>query len=385
VVAGLVVVAIGGSMVTPTSYYRLAPGSVRTTEDLIAVDGSVVYDDDLGVIGYTTIEMGPATVFEAFMGWIDPHTELLTREEALGDRDPDENRQINLQLMDSSKQLAAAVALSELGFAVDTSGTGAIVLEILPGSAADGVLAVGDTVVAVDDRPVTSNDELGEALAGSEPDDTVRLRVERPTDLTAPEGSTTVPAVTVPVDGESGRPVARPDGAPHATVEVFDLDVVLGAAEEDPTVPRLGVSTVTRDFQYLLPFDVTIDSGSVGGPSAGLAFTLGVIDVLTPGPLTGDKRVATTGTISFDGTVGPVGGVHQKTVAVRQAGADVFLVPPDEYAEASRWAGDDLEVIAVANVDEALAALDRVGGDTSGVRELQLANGPAERLGTIGR
>lgn len=365
-------------MVTPTSYYRLAPGSVRTTEDLIAVDGSVVYDDDLGVIGYTTIEMGPATVFEAFMGWIDPHTELLTREEALGDRDPDENRQINLQLMDSSKQLAAAVALSELGFEVDTSGTGAIVLEILPGSAADGVLAVGDTVVAVDDRPVTSNDELGDALAGSEPDDTVRLRVERPTDLTAPEGSTTVPAVTVPVDGESGRPVARPDGAPHATVEVFDLDVVLGAAEEDPTVPRLGVSTVTRDFQYLLPFDVTIDSGSVGGPSAGLAFTLGVIDVLTPGPLTGDKRVATTGTISFDGTVGPVGGVHQKTVAVRQAGADVFLVPPDEYAEASRWAGDDLEVIAVANVDEALAALDRVGGDTSGVRELQLANGPAD-------
>lgn len=365
-------------MVTPTSYYRLAPGSVRTTEDLIAVDGSEVFDDDLGVIGYTTIEMGPATVFEAFVGWIDPHTDLLTRQEALGDRDPDENRQINLQLMDSSKQLAAAVALSELGYEVGTSGTGALVLEILPGSAADGVLAVGDTIVAVEDRSVTSNDELGEELDGFAPSDTAHLRIERPIDLPATEGSTTVPASTTPVAAGPGSPVARPDGAPHATVEVFELEVVLGAAEEDPTVPRLGVSTVTRDFQYLLPFDVTIDSGSVGGPSAGLAFTLGVIDVLTPGPLTGDKQVATTGTISFDGVVGPVGGVHQKTIAVRQAGADVFLVPPDEFAEASRWAGDGLEVIAVANVDEALAALDRVGGDTSGVRELQLANGPAD-------
>ena len=109
-----------------------------------------------------------------------------------------------------------------------------------------------------------------------------------------------------------------------------------------------------------------IDSGSVGGPSAGLAFTLAILDRLTEGDLTGPNKVAVTGTIRLDGSVGPVGGVVQKTEAAVRAGARAFLVPPDEYADARRAARGRLRIIQVSTVDEALAALRRLGGDPVG-------------------
>ncbi len=89
----------------------------------------------------------------------------------------------------------------------------------------------------------------------------------------------------------------------------------------------------------VLPVNATIDPGNVGGPSAGLAFTLGLIDALSGGDLTGGKKVAVTGTIGPDGEVGPVGGVPQKTVAVNRSRAVAFLVPPEEYEDAVKKAG----------------------------------------------
>jgi PDZ domain-containing protein len=118
---------------------------------------------------------------------------------------------------------------------------------------------------------------------------------------------------------------------------------------------------------------VSIDSGDVGGPSAGLAFTLAVLDVLTPGELTGGHRVAATGTMSLDGSVGPVGGGAQKGIAVRDAGYEVFLVPSDELDEVREAVGDDVEVIAVDSLDEALEALDALGGNAG---SLLAANAP---------
>ena len=123
------------------------------------------------------------------------------------------------------------------------------------------------------------------------------------------------------------------------------------------------MSSTTRDLDYHLPFQVTVDSGAVGGPSAGLAFTLGIMDVLTPDSITGGHKVATTGTINADGTVGPVGGVHQKTIAVRESGAELFLVPSSEYDEAEKYAGS-LRVEKVDTVDDALRVLATIGGGT---------------------
>ena len=114
---------------------------------------------------------------------------------------------------------------------------------------------------------------------------------------------------------------------------------------------------------YEFPFDVAIDSGDVGGPSAGLAFTLAILDRITPGDLTGGARVAVTGTIELDGTVGPVGGVKQKTEAAVSEGAVLFLVPSDEYDEAVEAADGRIEIRRADSLDQALTALEELGGD----------------------
>jgi PDZ domain-containing protein len=117
----------------------------------------------------------------------------------------------------------------------------------------------------------------------------------------------------------------------------------------------------TANSNLELPFHVDIDSGNVTGPSAGLAWTLGLIDRLTPGSLTGGREVAVTGTISPDGTVGPIGGVAQKMATVKRAGVKLFLFPkdtePKDAREVRKIAGDDVEVHQVGTLKEALAIL----------------------------
>src|SRR5688572_8183716 len=168
---------------------------------------------------------------------------------------------------------------------------------------AAGRLEEGDTIVAVDGESTFLVQDAVNAIKAHRPGDQVRLEV---------------------VDA---------DGEPR--VEQITL------AERDGGAV-LGVTMRTKDRRFDLPLDVTIDSGTVGGPSAGLAFTLGVIDRLSSGELTGGTNVAVTGTIDIDGNVGDVGGVVQKTAAVRAKGVRWFLVPPGEYEQARRHAGRDL-------------------------------------------
>jgi PDZ domain-containing protein len=127
-------------------------------------------------------------------------------------------------------------------------------------------------------------------------------------------------------------------------------------------VAALGVSPVDRNT-YGFPMDIEIDTGKVGGPSAGLAFTLAILDRLTPGSLTGGDRMAVTGTIELDGTVGPVGGVDHKTEAAISEGAEVFLVPPEEFEQAKKAARGRIKIEQVQTLDDALAALVAHGGD----------------------
>ena len=151
-----------------------------------------------------------------------------------------------------------------------------------------------------------------------------------------------------------------------------------GVASDTTVTPRLSNDVTKRiggDLKYgvtqNLTADVTINTDRVGGPSAGLAFTLAIIDDLTPGDLSGGKRVAVTGTISEDGSVGEIGGISQKATSAKAAGAEVFIVPAcartdikkeceRDLAKAKERAGD-LQVIPVATFDEALKALQDIG------------------------
>ena len=327
--------------VVPLPYYAFRPGAVRETESLISVGGDTEVFPAEGSISYTTVSLRQATLFGLIQGWLDDDVDIHPEEDVLGDRDADENRTFNLALMDDSKNVAAQVALEELGYDVPVTCDGQQVVDVSKGSAADGVLTPGDTIVAVDGEAITAPDDLQRMMDGKKPGDSVRLSVEKPGDAAT------------------------------------DVDVTLTPAPDDPARGVVGVVVQPRNVSYDFPVDVEIDTGDVGGPSAGLAFTLGILDDLTPGELTGGEAVAVTGTISPDGTVGPVGGTGQKAAAVRNAGIDTFLVPTADYEDAEARAGD-VHVVPIDNVDEALAALADLGGnglDLPDSRELAAAAG----------
>ena len=312
-------------------YFLLSPGSVRSTEPLIEVSGAPSYPSDGGEVGFTTVSLRHATALQAVIGWLDPTVEVVDEDVILGGQSEEENRQANLQDMTSSKDKATAVALDELGYEVPISGTGAIVFTVSPDVPADAVLAPGDVIIGADGRPITVADELVALVQSKRPGDELQLVLERP-------------GIDDPITTYTS----------------------LASRPEDPNAPMLGIQLGTRDLQFDFPVDVTIDSGQVGGPSAGLAFTLGIMDVLTPDSITGGQRIATTGTIDLEGNVGPVGGVPQKTVAVRRAGAQLFLVPSSEYEQAKEFAGD-MRVEPVDTIDDALRVLSTIGGGAEAV------------------
>lgn len=305
-------------------YVSLSPGSATAVGNLIEVPADKGHPSE-GEILFTTVSIADSKLIDAVTAWFDQDIELIDRERIYPpDTSRDQFRDLNLELMRSSERNAVVVALRKLGHEVKETGNGAMIVTVIDGAAASGHLKPGDTVVGFNGRPVTLSSELREGIRAIRPGDVGRF------DVVAADGASRVEEIKL---GEHGG------------------------------VAFLGVELLTKDQNFSMPFDVDIDTGRVGGPSAGLAFALAILEKLTPEDLTGGRKVAVTGTIEIDGSVGDVGGVAQKTAAVRKIGADVFLVPPGEFEEAKAHADGDLEVIAVATLDEALAALGRLGGD----------------------
>ncbi len=338
----LLAAAVISSAFVKIPYWRVGPGNTYRTQALIQVDGADSFLADAGDLNYTTVSFRQATALEAVVDYFDPAVELLDEDTALGGQDPDENREQNLRAMTDAKEVATAVALQELGYDVSVTGTGALVVEVGRDYPAADVLEAGDTIVAVDGAPIMFSDELVAAIRSHAPGDQITLTIE-----------------------------------PHDGGETRTETVTLAANPDDASAAMLGVSALTRDQRFEFPLQVSVESGQVGGPSAGLAFTLGLIDVLTPGNLTGSLKVATTGTISIDGTVGLVGGVPQKTVAAREDGVDLFIVPADEYEQTLEFAGD-MRVVPVETLDDALRVLAENGGDAGQVTERALAEGTGD-------
>ena len=246
---------------------------------------------------------------QSMLGWLagrdDAAVRFITTEDKFGSRTPDQRREINLQSMRTAAQEAQYVALTALGYDAAITPGNVVVQEMLcktpsdDGSEcleyfpSDAEVDPADTILEADGKPLASVDDLVAALAGKKPGDTVELLIDRP-------------------------------GAGEMTVTVE-----LSAAPDDPDRAIVGFQPFdTRVVK--LPFEVEIETGDIGGPSAGLSFTLALIDQLSPGQLTGGRNVAVTGTIDLDGSVGAIGGLAQKVSAVHQNGVDVFLVPASQ-------------------------------------------------------
>jgi len=314
-------------------YYAIAPGTARRTNDLVEVPQDRRFPPK-GQLLFVTVGVGRLKA----LGWLlssrDDDVEIVPESVILGTTPKGEYPQQVSQEMVDAKEAATVVALRRLCEQVTETGTGARVEQVVEGSpAATAGITEGDTVTTVDDTPVTTATQALAMLRSKAPGASFAVTVVGPAEGSPPRTSTATLA---------GRP-------------------------DDPGRSFLGVTLRTRQQDFSLPFEVAIDSGKVGGPSAGLEFALSILDQLSPGELTGGGKVAVTGTIELDGTVGPVGGIPQKTVTVRRAGAKLFLVPKEQVAEAQAKATGGVEVVGVATLDEAIEALAARGGDRTGI------------------
>lgn len=325
--------------------FAVTPGAASPTGSRITVDGATSYaDDSTGDVLFVTVGVPRLNVLSREIAEREDADEIVPARAILGDRTPAQSRQENLQLMGYSKDFASYVALSRLGYDVKLSGGGAAVESTCLAVSADGqtctregpaakVLRKDDVIIAIEGSPVHLASDIPPLLKGRKPGDSVTLTIKRQKE---------------PAPLEVQLELTSSD-------EPGETRTIIGFVPNDAP---------PADLTFAFPVDVGINSGQVGGPSAGLAFTLALLDKLTPGDLTGGKLVAATGTMSPNERVGNIGGIRQKTVAVSRAGAQVFLVPADEAPEALDQAkGTDVQVIGVRDLDDALAALRQLGGN----------------------
>jgi PDZ domain-containing protein len=328
--------------------WELAPGEAMEVSSRIGfspvADGESVpkrYVADDG-IRFVTAFGGQLSILDSVLGWLDPYVQVNTYREQFGDRTPSSSRRLGFQAMFGAKQVAEYVAMKRLG--LDAKFTeGDIVIEELvcddapKNNSACEVLEVGDTIIEVDGVETPTLSKLLEMLSG--------LKIGQVVEVT-------VIPYSAPGSTDSPAPETR--------------KVQIMRSPDDADRPIIGfIPADTRVVQ--LPFEVNISTPDIGGPSAGLAFTLSLLDELTEGDLMGDGRVAATGTINEEGVVGAIGALVQKAVAVRDAGATLFLVPAgqsdEEVRAARKAAGSSVRIVRVASLEEALRVLRQNGGD----------------------
>lgn len=321
--AAVLAVAAGVLYVVPSDHYLFLPDRARPVDALVSIEDEELEGDDGTTdegVYMVDILVRRASLLERLIPELADGATLVPGHAVnpIGVSDT-QRRQTSLNQMSRSQQIAVAVALEALGYVVDVDDEGAEVTTVLPDRPADGILQVGDIVIGAAGTPVRRARQLQAALADVRPGEEVGLTIVR--------------------DGE-------------------EMKVTVGTmpSEQDPNRAVMGVlieQAATFDF----PLEIEIDAGDIGGPSAGLAFALGITDELGD-ELTCGRRITVTGELDLEGNVGPIGGVKQKAIGADQSGADIFVVPEGNAVEAREHAPDELEVIAVSTYDEAVDALE---------------------------
>jgi len=314
----LVLFGVLGAAV-PVPYVAEVPGPTYNT--LGEIDGTPIIEvegrdrnDVSGNLNLTTVGVSRAglSLVEAVRGWFDGEVTVVPEESVYPpDQTEEETQQQNRQAFLTSEEAAETAALDQLGYPEKV-----VVQGLSDDSPSEGKLEEGDAIEAVDGRPTPDTDTLDDVLSAIPGGTTIDVGYTR----LGEAGTTTL----------TTKPATDREGS------------LLGVlVREAPSAP----------------FDVDIQVQDVGGPSAGLMLTLGILDLVGDTDLTGGKVIAGTGTIDVDGSVGPIGGVQLKMVSARELGADVFLVPADNCAEALQAPQPGLPMAKVADLDDALDAL----------------------------
>jgi PDZ domain-containing protein len=311
VVAALLAVAF---LVPIPVFFAYLPGPVQDIEGLVTVTGASTYSSE-GSLYLTTVSVDTEVTFaEWVVALIDSTEQIVSRESVTGGESLDELRRQQREEMADSKESAEIVALGALGIATP-EGKGARIDGLVPDTPAARRLREGDVITGIDGEEISTLCDVGRAVGAHEPGETVRVTVLR--------------------DGDT---------------QTLTID-----AAENPNSPGrafLGIA-MTPDFTFDSGLKVDFKTGRIAGPSAGLMFSLALYDHLTPDDLTGGRKVAGTGTINCDGSVGPIGGIRQKVAGAEEQGAEVFISPLAN-ADDARAVADDIEIVAVDSFYDAL-------------------------------
>jgi len=303
--------------VIPSNEYIFLPDPAHPVLPLVTVPHAKV--PKKGGVYFVDVVVRKATILEKLFGGLHKGATLYPADDVNppGVNDAQLER-IDLQDMKTSQTVAAAVAEQADGLPVKIREVGAEVEAVFSGEPAVGKLEPDDVITAIDGKHVSTATAVRPLMLKHKPGDTVTFTVHR--------GNQTLVRHIKTV----ANPAAK-------------SDAIVGVELE----PALDIH---------VPIPVRIDAGDVGGPSAGLAFALEVLQLLGKNVVHGHK-VAATGEIDADGTVEPIGGIQQKTIGARRAGVDVFLVPAGENAQDARKVADGLRIVPVKSFQQALHAL----------------------------
>jgi len=316
-------VAIAVSVLVPVPYVILGPGPTLNTlgkdssgRPLITISGRTSYPTsghlNMVTVSYQGCQGNRFNIFTALVAWLNPHEAVVPETEICpAGQTQKQTQEQDTQEMTSSQQTATAAALTQLHIPFSTQ---VVVVKPEKGFPAYGVLKAGDVITEVDGQPVTSQAVLTKLISAH------------------PAGSTLT--LTITRDGQSRQ------------VQV--------GTKESGGHPVMGVQI---GGQFKFPFQVKISVGDIGGPSAGLMFALGIIDKLTKMNLTGGKFIAGTGEIEPSGKVDPIGGIQQKMIGARNAGATIFLTPAANCADTKGAVPAGLRLVKVSTLNQAVTDL----------------------------
>lgn len=315
----------------PLPYYITSPGDARELDPIISVQDG---DEDEGVFMLTTVSVGTANIPQYIWAKMSDYREVIPAEEIRGEDETDEEyNQRQLQMMEDSQHAATIVAYQEAGKKVDIKYHGVYVTGIMSGMPAEDKLKVGDKIVAVDSNPVMETKKLLDVLAPKKAGDQVDLTILR---------------------GDKKMDISL-------NIEQFPKKYI---QDEGPKA-GLGITSPVADVSIETDPKVKIDTSQIGGPSAGLMFTLEILDQLRDDDLTHGKRIAGTGTMDLQKNVGPIGGIQQKIVAADEAGAEIFFAPVEgnnykDAVKAQKDIGSKMKIVPVKTLDDALNYLEKL-------------------------
>lgn len=328
-------------------YSEMSPGPTVNTlgevggEPVLQISGHKTYPTS-GNLNMTTVRVTGAdysmNLVESVYGWLAHDSVVVPHDTLYPDgKTEQQSTQENAEEFNQSQESAKVAALNELKIPVTSR---VVVSTVVKDSPAQGKLHAYDVIKQVDGTPVEQPEDVAKLVTRRDPGQKVTFTV--------------VPAKTAEAAEKAGK---EPEGSRKIVI------TTVKAPKEDRAIVGIQAGT-----DHTFPFRIDIKLADVGGPSAGLMFSLGIIDKLTPGKLTGGKFIAGTGTIDDKGKVGPIGGINMKLVGARDAGARYFLTPDENCKAAASDTPSGLTLVRVKTIDDAKKSLEKIkAGDTAGL------------------